>query len=76
MSKRKEPVAVIETEPVARRWWQPRKIRLVCTCGWRSSQTWPARPMVEFAYTDRITQRVASERHFSDTYHEFGSRDA
>ncbi len=71
-------VARIEVVEVARRWWQRREVRLRCSCGWESPQTWPARPMVELAFVDRMTQRTFAELHFDSREHtdrENGGRD-
>lgn len=68
MRTAKEPVAVITTEDVPRRWWQRREIRLVCTCGWESEEAWPARPLADQAYSNHITRTVAAHRHFTTSH--------
>lgn len=55
---------------VPRRWWQMKQVRLRCSCGWESEETWPAKPTPEIAYTLRWTMRVAAEQHWASRDHE------
>lgn len=73
MRKRKAATTTpktVELIDVPRRWWQMKQVRLRCACGWESEQTWPAKPMVEVAYTLRWTMRVFAEQHWDSEDHE------
>ena len=67
---RRKPVSSIVAVDVPRRWWQAKQIRLRCSCGWESPETWPARPPVEIAYSMRITMRALAEVHWGSAEHE------
>lgn len=69
--KAKEPI-IGRLDEIKRRWWQKRKVRLVCSsCDWKSEQTWLLNPRGEFYHTDKVVQQIVFEthllrRHFND----------
>ena len=69
MSRRRRQEATCEPVPVPRRWWQRRQVRLRCSCGWVSPETWPANPQPEIAYTLRLTMRVIAQAHWISDDH-------
>lgn len=71
--RRKVPTAKCEVIDIPRRWWQSKRVRLRCSCGWESPETWPARPMIEIVYTMRFTMRAIAEVHWGSKDHSNGS---
>ena len=56
-----------KTEP--RRWWQSRKFRLVCPCGWVSENTYYEKAPEELWFTIRWLMRYDYESHLEVPRH-------
>ena len=59
-----EPKAVITAFLVPKKWYQSKKLKLRCTCGWVSEDSYLANPPIEIAYTIRMVMRVNAELHW------------